>query len=329
MQDTIHIALCIHDPGGNYSPHAGATLASVLSHTSSPVCAHIVHNDTLSVENKSKLQAVAQRFDKEIRFYQIELPEEIGLLGGMWTQGALFRYLLPDLVDVPKIIYLDCDIIVDLNIIELWEIDLQDYPLAAALDPGIPGCFSDGQMQIYQRIGLPLHNYFNNGLLVLNLDYLRKKYQLFRQITDYLQRYPKAPCLDQDAINWLFQDNYLQLDARFNSFTEYTGTDKYHTPAIWHIHDPGGKAWQFYATPMHILYWKALALTPWQDTLLERFLEVMNRTMTSIQGNIHYSRRTCNALVENLAAEMETLQAAAGKQPERKHSVSFSEFDLY
>jgi lipopolysaccharide biosynthesis glycosyltransferase len=308
MQDTIHIALALHDPTGNYYCNVGATLASTFSRTSSPVCAHILHDDTLSADNKNKLQLVAQRWGKEIRFYQIELPEEISSLGGIWTKGALYRCLLPDLVEASKIIYLDWDTIVNMDIIELWEIDLKDLPLAAALDPAIPQFTPEDHLQIFQRAGVPLQKYFNSGVMVLNLNCLRQKYQLFQQLIDFLRRCPECLCPDQDALNYLFQDHYLQLETRFNKFTYYQETDC-DLPAIWHITGPGGKAWQFYATPMHILYWKALALTPWQDTLLDRMSEVIDRTMVKIQRHISYYRKTCDALVENLTAEVETLTA--------------------
>ncbi len=308
MQDKIHVAMAIRDPSGNYFCNVGATLASAFSRTSSPVCAHILHDDTLSADNKNKLQAVAQRWSKEIRFYQIELPEDTGLLGGKWTGAALYRCLLPDLVDAAKIIYLDWDIIVNMDIIELWQIDLQDHPLAAALDPGIPDFTGEEHLQIFQSLGVPMQSYFNSGLLVLNLDFLRQNHQLFTEVIDFLRRCPESLCPDQDALNWLFQDHYLQLETRFNKFTYYHETDC-DLPAIWHVTGPGGKAWQFYATPMHILYWNALALTPWQDTLVDCMSEVIDRTMVNIRQHIRSYRKACNALVEYLTAEVETLSA--------------------
>jgi lipopolysaccharide biosynthesis glycosyltransferase len=308
MPDAVHIALAIHDPTGNYCCHIGATLASVLCRASNPVCAHIFHDDALSSDNKDKLQAVAQRWRQEIRFYKIDLPETVNLLGGHWTKGALYRCLLPDLVDASKIIYLDWDIIVNMDIRELWDIDLRDHPLAAALDPAIPRFSSDNHLQIFQKNGIPLHNYFNSGVLVLNLNCLRQNYHLFQQVTDFLQSCPGCLCPDQDALNRLFSNEYLQLETRFNKFTYYQETDC-ELPAIWHITGPGGKAWECYATPMHILYWKALAQTPWKDTLLDRMSEVMDRTMIKVRKSVDKHRKIHQDLVENLMIEIDTLNS--------------------
>ena len=138
MQDTVHIALGINDPQGDYSRHAGAMLASLFMHASGPVIAHIIHNDSLTAANRQKLQQVAQRFGKEVRFYPVQLPASVRPLAGHVTEGALFRLLLPELVSVDKIIYFDCDIVVTLDIALLWNIDLAGRPVAAVLDPGIP-----------------------------------------------------------------------------------------------------------------------------------------------------------------------------------------------
>ena len=97
-RDTVHVALGLHDPEGGYACHAGAMLASLFLGTVGPVCAHVVHNETLTPENKKKLLAIAQRFQKGIRFYPVQLSPDVHPLSGHVTQGALFRLLLPELV---------------------------------------------------------------------------------------------------------------------------------------------------------------------------------------------------------------------------------------
>ena len=91
----IHVAIAIHDPKGEYTCHAGAMLASLFSHTPAPVSAYVLHDSTLTVNNKANLRSIAQRFGKELRFHQVVLPPEVHALGGHVTQGALYRLLLP------------------------------------------------------------------------------------------------------------------------------------------------------------------------------------------------------------------------------------------
>lgn len=74
MQEIVHVALGIHDPNGNYCRQAGALLASLFANTQSSVCAHILHNETLTAENAIKLRAIADCFGKTIRFYMVKIP---------------------------------------------------------------------------------------------------------------------------------------------------------------------------------------------------------------------------------------------------------------
>ena len=80
--------------------------------------------------------------------------------------ASTFRLLLSKLISpaVEKIIYLDADTIVNLDIRELWRVELEDKPLAAipdALPQTVPLC-QDGFVKF--------ENYFNSGVLLMNLE---------------------------------------------------------------------------------------------------------------------------------------------------------------
>lgn len=280
MLRTVHVALGIHDPKGDYVCHAGAMLASLFIHARGPVAAHVVHNETLTLENKKKLESIARRFDKELSFYPVNLPSELHGLSGHVTQGALFRLLLPELVAAGKVIYLDCDIVVTLDIRELWELDLQGKPVAAVRDPGMP-TFPEAVRQQVCSTGVALERYFNSGVLVMDLQLIRREYRLFQQAIAYLQRYPQSVFHDQDALNLLFQAQYLQIDSRFNNIVCRATPREFGQPAIWHY--AGGKPWDYYSSERDMLYWKALLLTPWHDQVLNRLAVAFSRTMQMIE----------------------------------------------
>lgn len=272
----IYVAIGIHDPQGDYVSHAGAMLASLFSRTAEPVCVHVLHDATLNPTNKDKLRAIAGQFDKEIRFNQIVLPEVVRPLGGRVTEGALFRLLLPDLVQADKVIYFDCDIIVGMDILELWQQDLQGRPLAAAFDPGMPE-FPEHVRQRVQATGVALDHYFNSGVLVMDLAVLRRDYQLYRQSVEFLLRFPDAVFHDQDALNSIFGQNYLPLDSRFNRIVLRAQRHEMQQPAVWHF--AGMKPWDYYSSAQDMVYWKALQLTPWKDEVLDRLAGAMGRTI--------------------------------------------------
>ena len=279
----IYVAVGIHDPKGDYACHAGAMLASLFARTTEPVCVHVLHNSTLTLDNRSKLRSIANQFGKELRFNQIVLPDAVRPLGGHVTEGALFRLLLPDLIQAEKIIYFDCDIVVGLDINELWQMDLQGRPVAAALDPGMPA-FPEHIRQRVRATGVQLPNYFNSGVLIMDLALLRRDYQLFHQAVAFLQQFPDSVFHDQDALNSLFQAQYLQLDSRFNKIVVRTPRHELQLPAIWHF--AGMKPWDYYSSAQDLLYWKALQLTPWRDEVLDRLARSMSRTIAKMNEMI-------------------------------------------
>ena len=103
-----------------------------------------------------------------------------------YTPYAMLR-LLSDRVDIipDKILYLDTDTVVLSDISELYETDITDYEYAATRD--YFGRFFFGK------------NYINSGVLLLNMQKIRKTGMLFRAAE--LCRARKIFLCDQSAIN--------------------------------------------------------------------------------------------------------------------------------
>ena len=276
MDEMVQVALGIHDPKGEFTCHAGAMLASLFYGSTGAVCAHVVHDETLTEANRQNLLAVARRFRKELRFYPVYLSDEYHALSGHVTKGALFRLLLPELLSVDKVLYLDCDIVVTLDIRQLWDIDLRGRSVAAILDPGIP-TFPEVIQKRITATGVSLAGYFNSGVMILDLARIRQTGNLFQQAIRFLKKHPESVFHDQDALNYLFQKDCVQLDSRFNRIVSRVEPEAMRVPAIWHF--AGVKPWQQYTSPLDMLYWKALSLTPWQGEVLDRLAAAMSRTM--------------------------------------------------
>ena len=98
----------------------------------------------MTQENREKFVWLAGRYNQIIKFYDMEklfpnfiemMPESMHnrIKSPRFTAGTLYRLLIDRVLsaDVEKVIYLDSDIIVNLNIKELWQIELKDHPIAA------------------------------------------------------------------------------------------------------------------------------------------------------------------------------------------------------
>ena len=123
-----------------------------------------------------------------------------------WSYMELLRcalgVMLPD--EFHKVIWLDIDTIVNEDIGELFDVDMKEYYYAGVIEP---------------KKCLGVFRYINVGVVIINLDYLRKSGKEL-EIINYLSRYPLT-WPGQDAINLHCQGYIKLLDSEFNS-TNYT-----------------------------------------------------------------------------------------------------------
>lgn len=221
LDNAIHICLGIHDKDGNYSVWAGTTMQSIVENTKAPIVFHILHDDTLNEINKNKLSLIADNSGNDIEFHHFN-SDVFGTFAdsmNRFTIGTMFRIMLPDIMpDLKKIIYLDTDLFVNTDIEELWNLNIDNYCLAAAPDCstirnwGTPYAVAAGQTR--------RDRYFNAGVLCMNLDNIRKNGSLFQQVIDYLNDNPRTWLPDQDALNAIFSGKTLLIDEKWNYFID-------------------------------------------------------------------------------------------------------------
>ena len=311
--NTIHIALAIWDPNGTYSRHTGATIASVLKNTESDVCFHILHDTTLSEENKNKLTSTAHKFCGEIDFIDVtpsmkqQQSVDIKKITGIFTPGSVFRLLLPDITDIEKIIYLDCDVIVNMDIAQMWQIPISNHCLAAVDDISGPlikekPLFTNSRFRMWV-MDMPLEHYFNSGVIIMNLKKIRQDVNLFAEGVKFFEHYrhcTKFP--DQDFLNKLFQTKTLIIDSKFNFFAICATLQTSLEDTIWHF--AGDKPWNIHlGNPVEVLYWQYLKESAWGDQLIEYMIEARK------YDNVHAHtsdclKRICNRMKLNITESL-------------------------
>ena len=68
----IQVCFGLHDADGHYSKFTGTTLTSIFENTCAEVTAHLLHDDTLTQDNREKFSALARRYNQTIKFYNVE-----------------------------------------------------------------------------------------------------------------------------------------------------------------------------------------------------------------------------------------------------------------
>jgi lipopolysaccharide biosynthesis glycosyltransferase len=277
--DMVHIAFSIDD---NYAPHCGVAIASMLAnvHPNQKLTIHILHDDTLSLENKKSLVSISRNNFVVFNFIGVNQSDfkrypnnRSHISSATYYRLALHR-LLPE--NIEKIIYLDADIIVEDNITQLW-IELDDQFAAACADEG-------GILQS-RRLKLPVsHTYFNAGVMVFNLKKLRETGADILYLESFLMMKKNIIMQDQDILNLAFLNKTKELPLRWNAngrlFTpndlEYKYSDSEAAyaalnPGIIHYTD-ASKPWSKNCVhPLTSLYWHWRLQTPWaQEKVAER-----------------------------------------------------------
>lgn len=254
----IELVLTINDKDGSYTAHAGVVLASIFFNTQQTINVHIVHDDSLSEENKLKLTQLVDVFHHNIFFYHVTVPGDmIEVAAGVhkieyWTMASMYRLLLPNFIQADRVIYLDCDILVNMDINELWSIDLGEHYLGAVLDQG------ENLLEYFTSLGLSAELYFNSGVILFQLNNIRNKQNWYGEMLEFLRNFPMMTMPDQDVLNAVYSSNYLQLDQRFNTFAhnELDLDNKI-------VHFAGDSKWWETDSTAAPLYNKFLAMTPW------------------------------------------------------------------
>ena len=137
------------------------------------------------------------------------------------SKEAYYKLLIPDVIpkSVDKILYFDIDIVINKSIKDLYSIDLKDHYMAAAID-----YFVNKQMKDYVlSLDIEPNNYFNSGVVLFNLEAMRKNYS-FAQAEEYIAKNGhKFKYHDQEVLNALFNKNTLIIDTKYNSIAKYKG----------------------------------------------------------------------------------------------------------
>ena len=265
-EDVIHIGFGLHDKDGHYSVWVGTAMQSIIDHTNSKLCFHILHDETVSEENKRRLKQVANQKGDFIEFHEIDSAEFECIKNRThgFTIGTMFRCMLPDLLpDLSKIVYLDADIFVNTDIKELWEFDINDYCLAAVVDEGVIKFHIPNILYKYPEIDR--NQYFNAGILCMNLRKIKQRGNLKDLVVKFLVNNPEATYPDQDALNVLFHNNILYLDSSWNQFV-YSHREENIDILKQGIYHFAADVLVLYSnSKIDMEYFKTLCRTPWSD----------------------------------------------------------------
>lgn len=203
-----------------YCPFLAVAVQSLIDNASSENTYLIkVLNTDISDENKKKI-AKYERENVDIEFvdlnYYIKKVKDKLYTRDYYSKTTYFRLFLPNLYpQYDKVLYLDSDIVILDDIANLYNIEMGDNLVAAAPDDVIQ--FNE-VFQTYAEkvVGVASYkNYFNAGVLLMNLDQMRR-FKFQEKFIYSLDRITFAVAQDQDYLNRLCKGRVKLIDRIWN-----------------------------------------------------------------------------------------------------------------
>lgn len=317
----------------NYVPVLYTCLKSLTDYVSHDrnYAVYIFHTDieaesqkTIRELQKDNLNITFVNVIRHVAGYRLKAKEHI-------TTETFYRFLILDILkEYPKVLYLDCDMIIRHDVAELYDVELGTDLIGAVIDPDFVGQCNGANLDTKRyctevlKLKDPL-TYFQAGVLVLNVEALNQKIsvdELLQMSDTGIYKYS-----DQDILNVICEGRVTYLDMSWNVLTDcnqyrwkyviksapYYVMDTYEkareNPFI--IHYAGAsKPWKNPKEDFAKAFWNVARTTPYYEELLYdmcgqkkarrsfagTFVDVMRKFAKQVLPQGSWIRRTVGAI---------------------------------
>ena len=172
----------------------------------------------LNEQNKNSFYKFNMPNVKIIFLEQDDVYKNLGPQHKHVSKAALLKFNIPQLINEERILYLDGDIIVSDDLSDLYHTDISEYYAAVIQD-----YFSIIIKEDNNRI--ETENYFNSGVMLLNLAKMRKD-NISENLLTYKRNQKDIYYMDQDAFNYIFDKKVIFLNYKYNFLNKYEETEQ-------------------------------------------------------------------------------------------------------
>jgi lipopolysaccharide biosynthesis glycosyltransferase len=219
ISENMHyVAFCIDN---NVAVDVTVCIESLLANNTYPITILIIHSVQFQKDVTEKIEKTISKYKQHLIYKKIDDSKIKQLpVFGDYTIATYYRLFIPDLlpVTVKRVLYLDADIIVDSDISELFTLDFDGKSIGTVLELG-------QNKKHAKLIGIKHGTYFNAGVVLMNLEKIRKENSFHKMMQILIQNPKNFPYQDQDALNVYFQNDILYLPHYYN-YCYYFNTQK-------------------------------------------------------------------------------------------------------
>lgn len=208
------------------------------------------------------------------------------------SEATYYRLYMATAVDadVSRVVYLDSDLIVTGDLALLAQLDLQGKAVGAVRAFSIP-TLGHGCIPLRANYADAQKPYFNAGVLLIDIDAWKQRRVRERALQFLRQNAASIDYWDQDALNGVLVDDWLELDPRWNRTSDYwqlgrLGRLPFSDSTVSSLREPyithfasGTKPWTHYRHPDKRVYDKYLQLAGCRERRLT-LLAALQRRLT-------------------------------------------------
>ncbi|MBQ7493640.1 MAG: hypothetical protein IJT47_04360, partial [Selenomonadaceae bacterium] len=272
----VHVCFVYTDGTGNSAKFVGTAMFSIFENISKPlpsVTVHILHDNTLTADVRNKFFYFAGRCSQVIKFYNVEelCADKIEKMHSLFPNANRFpnamfyKLLVPQILptETDKAIYLEANTIVNMDISELWRVELGENMLAA-----VPALAIGSDIHTQDRAAadgfIKPEDYFNPGVMLMNLKLLRGEWEKIFDGLKFAAEHKYLSLLEQTVLNYCFSTQTVKLPAQFNQFVRWARRRR----------EPVRKGIYYYTAytlqldmkdPFNLLWMEYFVKTPWFD----------------------------------------------------------------
>lgn len=263
----------------NFCQHAAVAIASLLDNNRNEDIRIHLFEIHCSTDNINKIKDVVNKWNVQITVYHITPEIFKGFPPtGNYSIACYLRLLSPSLLpQIDKVLYLDCDLVVNGSIKELWDLDISGYSMAALND----AILSYNIVKDYIGYDYYRDGYINSGVLLINLKWWREN-KIQEKLINYLNTH-MVNLPDQDALNIILHGTIKFLHPKWNCHVGYFAfpslviqEQKKYIKELWrnamiiHFTGPAKPWYRECVNPYKKVYLKYLKQTPYKNYHLRR-----------------------------------------------------------
>ena len=185
----------------NYVEPCKVCMNSILSNTKEEITFHLLGID-VSDFGDTDVENLIFYPDIDVSCFSKENLEDYYY----FSKAAMYRLLIPYIVETDRAIYIDIDTLILDDIKNLWDMEV-DY-VGAIIDP----C----NLQHLKRLKLKTDAYVNSGVILFNSKKIRKEFKDYKKAIIKAQKDFVLELKDQDIFNIVFKDRTTSLGYEFN-----------------------------------------------------------------------------------------------------------------